>query len=250
MISDFVERKLAEVDDLAELKVTLVALRLLEQKVAPAASTTERELLAHPAIRDGLSFPAISLRPALQRAVARGTLLCAQVADEPRYFAADDASRRAVEALSVVAAPESVTNLAEAVLRLVAGEIERLEQIDAYAISGEDGIQIEEWLARGYTHEEIISATCLALRSPRGKHVPPRGVKEIGTALTAARRPAQRLLRYRCGQDGSTAGRDRQSARTAGTLADCAGVQRDACRSGDVWLARCSGWTEARVARP
>lgn len=186
MIGDFVERKLAEVDDLAELKVTLVTLRLLEQKVSPAASVTERELLAHPAIRDGLSFPAISLSPALQRAVARGALLCAQVGEEQRYFAADETSRRTVEALSTLASPDSMATQADAVLGLVAHEIERLELIDAYPISGDDRAQIEEWLARGYTHEEIMAAARLTLRSPRGKHVPPRGIKEIGAALTVA----------------------------------------------------------------
>jgi hypothetical protein len=184
MISEFIERQLAEVDDLAELKATLVALRLLEQKVSPTASVTERELMAHPAIRDGLSFPAISLRPALQRAVARGTLLSVELSDEPRYFANDEANRKVIEAMHALSAPSAGATRLDDALSAVTREIERLEMIDVYAVSDAGRGMVEEWLMRGYSQAEIAAATQLTLKSPRAKHLPPRGIAEIDTTLT------------------------------------------------------------------
>jgi hypothetical protein len=187
MISEFIERRLAEVDDLAELKVTLIALRLLEQKASPA-SVTERELLAQPAIRDGLSFPAISMRPALQRALARGTLLAAQIGDEaPRYFANDPAGRHAVDMLYEAIEPKEETGARiGAVMVEIVREIERWEQVDVYSVSHDDTALIETWLACGYSQDEIKTAIQLTLRAPRPRHLPARSVKDIGSALTAA----------------------------------------------------------------
>ncbi len=53
MLDDFITHHLQHVDDLTELKVSLVALRLLEQKAAGtlAPFVTERELMTHAAIR-------------------------------------------------------------------------------------------------------------------------------------------------------------------------------------------------------
>ncbi len=187
MLDDFIQHTLPHVDDLAELKVSLVALRLLEQKVSPAPSITERELMQQPAIRDGLSFAAISLRPALQRAVARGALLCAQVGDgEPRYFANDEAGRRAVDVLNAPAlgAP-SIHAHDDALLMMLAREIERLELIDAYAITDDDRALVDEWLARGYAEAEMLSAVQTALRQPRRKSAPARTLKECAAVLTA-----------------------------------------------------------------
>ena len=186
MLDDFIQHTLQHVDDLAELKVSLVALRLLEQKVSPAPSITERELMQQPAIRDGLSFAAISLRPALQRAVARGALLCAQVGEgEPRYFANDDAGRRAVDVLSapVLGAPSIQAH--DALLIALAKEIERLELIDAYAVTDDDRALVDEWLARGYAEAEMRSAVQAALREPRRKSAPARTLKECAGVLTA-----------------------------------------------------------------
>ena len=190
MLNDFIDHALSHADDLAELKVSLAALRLLEQKAlsVPAPFVTERELMTHPAVRDGLSFPAISLRPALQRAVARGTLLAAQIGDEaPRYFANDPAGRRAVDMLYEVIEhmEEKGARIGSVILEIVR-EIERLEQVDVYSMSHDDTAQIEEWLACGYNPDEIRVAIQLTLRSLRPRHLPPRGVKDINITLMAA----------------------------------------------------------------
>ena len=190
MLNDFIDHALAHADDLAELKVSLAALRLLDQKAlgVVAPFVTERELRMHPAVRDGLSFPAISLRPALQRAAARGTLLAAQIGDEaPRYFANDPAGRRTVDMLHQAMEPqEEMSGKVATSMRDVAREIERLEQIDIYAPLPDDALLVEEWVTCGYTPDEIKAAVQLTLRSPRSKHLPARGIKEITATLLAA----------------------------------------------------------------
>jgi hypothetical protein len=186
-IADFVERTLAQVDDLAELKVSLVALSLLEAKLSAVPFVTEGELMAHPAIRDGLSFASITLRPALQRAVARGTLLCADIGEgEPRYFVNDEAGRRAVQAIGTLAAQaEHRPSRSAQVLARVAAEIERLEAIEVYAYQPEDLPALEECLAQGYTEEEIIAAVRAALCLPRPKGTPPRTLRPCLETLTS-----------------------------------------------------------------
>jgi len=190
MIDDFIECQLAHADDLAELKVSLAALRLLEQKAQGVSVpfVTERELMAHPAVRDGLSFPAITLGLALQRAVARGTLLAAQIGDEaPRYFANDPAGRRAVDLLhQALEIPSEPASKIAAVMRTVAHEIERLEQIEVFASTQEDTLLVEEWLTCGYVLDEIMAAVQLTLRSPRAKHLPARGIKDVTVTLMAS----------------------------------------------------------------
>jgi len=166
-----------KVDDLAELKVSLVALALLDQKIAPAPFVTEDELMAHPAIFEGLSFPAIALRPALQRAVARGTLLCVEEGKR-RYFANDDAGRRAVEAITSATAqfagpPQPLLSF----LARVAREIERLEGIEVYQPAPDDLTLLEEFLARGYSEAEIIAGVNEALRDLRPPGAPPRTLR-------------------------------------------------------------------------
>jgi hypothetical protein len=186
-IADFIARALAQVDDLAELKVSLVALSLLEAKLSPMPFVTEGELMAHPAIRDGLSFASITLRPALQRAVARGTLLCADIGEgQLRYFANDEAGRRAVEAIATLATQTEVQpSPAARVLARVAAEIERLEAIEVYPPQPEDLPGLEECLAQGYAEEEIIAAVRAALRLPRPKGTPPRTLRLCLQALTS-----------------------------------------------------------------
>jgi hypothetical protein len=198
MLDDFIQHTLPQVDDLAELKVSVVALRLLEQKVSPAPSITERELMQQPAIRDGLSFAAISLRPALQRAVARGTLLCAQVGEgEPRYFVNDEAGRRAVEVLSEPALDgQHDAQKNDALLFVLTREIERLELIDAYDLCDEDRVMIDEWLARGYAEAEMLAAIQAALHEPRRKNAPHRSLKDCA-AMLIAKPPAEPTEYYR-----------------------------------------------------
>ncbi len=176
-IANFIAQTLAQVDDLAELKVSLVALALLDQKIAPAPFVTEDELMAHPAIFEGLSFPAIALRPALQRAVARGTLLCVEEGKR-RYFANDDAGRRAVEAITSATAqfagpPQPLLSF----LARVAREIERLEGIEVYQPEPDDLTLLEEFLARGYSEAEIIAGVNEALRDLRPPGAPPRTLR-------------------------------------------------------------------------
>jgi hypothetical protein len=195
-VADFITQTLAQVDDLAELKVSLVALALLDQKFAPAPFVTEDELMAHPAIHEGLSFPAISLRPALQRAVARGTLLCVEDGKR-RYFANDDAGRRAVEAIAnattqCASSPQPVLDL----LNRVGREIERLEGIEVYQPAPGDFALLEEFLARGYTEAEILAGVREALRELRAPGTPPRTLRYCLQQLEA-RPPAAPSGYYR-----------------------------------------------------
>jgi hypothetical protein len=188
MLSDFIQHTLAQVDDLNELKVSLVALQMLGQKQIEVASITERELLSHPAIRDGLKFPNITLKPALQLAVARGVLLCAEIADEPRYFLNNESSRRAVESLqnfvpSNLQTPTTPSTMKT--LSMVGREIERLELTEFYDPQLKDIEWIEEWLAQGYTQDEIVSAIRVALRAPRPKNTPSRTLIDCAGVLTA-----------------------------------------------------------------
>jgi len=60
MLDEFIQYTLAQIDDLAELKVSLVAMRLLELKNSESASTTQRELGQLPALRHHLTSRAIS----------------------------------------------------------------------------------------------------------------------------------------------------------------------------------------------
>ncbi|MEK7873901.1 MAG: primosomal replication protein N, partial [Chloroflexota bacterium] len=79
----FFSALLPEIDDLAELKVTLHVLWLLAHKPGSARSVAEDELLADRALMAGLaccgSDATAALRRGLERAVARGTLLRADV---------------------------------------------------------------------------------------------------------------------------------------------------------------------------
>ena len=88
MLDALIENTLAQIDDLAELKVTLVALWLIQRKGGGTASVDAAEVLAQPALRQGLSFaPDLAIDAALRRAVARGTFLTvrATAAAGPRY---------------------------------------------------------------------------------------------------------------------------------------------------------------------
>ena len=130
MLNDFIDTALTHIDDLAELKVTLVALRLLAMKSGESAWVSERELLAHPVIQS-LSFPDITLKLALQKAVARGSLLCAAPGGgEMRYFANTAHTRAMVTTINVSAYTPDPTNRPYDPIRR---EIERIELVEAYA---------------------------------------------------------------------------------------------------------------------
>ncbi|MEK7681833.1 MAG: DnaD domain protein [Chloroflexota bacterium] len=87
----FFSALLPEIDDLAELKVTLHVLWLLAHKPGSARSVAEDELLADRALMAGLaccgSDATAALRRGLERAVARGTLLRADVKKQGQAIA-------------------------------------------------------------------------------------------------------------------------------------------------------------------
>jgi hypothetical protein len=187
MLTDFIEKALAQIDDLAELKVTLVALRLLEAKQSQTASVTEREVLAHSVVQS-LSMPELTMRFALQKALSRGTLIElrfeAQVGEGVRYFANNEASRRIIEAIDATTHTgrgRSETSPYDA----VAKEIERLELVEAYALSSKDRALIDEWQAQGYTQAEMLATVREALKAPRPKNTPPRALSAIKAVLVA-----------------------------------------------------------------
>jgi hypothetical protein len=195
MLDDFIRHTLTQIDDLAELKVSLVALRLLELKGSETASVTANELATHPALRDGLGFaPQIALDAALQRAVARGTLLRTNALSlgEPRYFLNNESSRQTIEAVEMAEARRDAvrSNSAKLATRetliTVTREIEWLEAIDAYPVEPGDEQLVEEWLARGYTREEVLRGVRAALSAPRAKGTPPRSLESCVSLVTAA----------------------------------------------------------------
>jgi hypothetical protein len=186
MLSELIDTHLAQIDNLDELKVTLAAYALLARRQIDTASITERDLLAHPAVRDGLRLPAITLKPALMLACARGSLLAADIAGTAHYFASTPASRAAVSLLQRASQPEDPDATTARALSAVGREIERLEAIEFYPPEVDDPERIAEWLARGYTTEEIISAARKSLHAPRAKNVPHRTLNAVGTTLTAS----------------------------------------------------------------
>jgi DnaD/phage-associated family protein len=101
----FFSKLLPAIDDLAELKVTLHIFWLLHQKKGHLRYVSQRELEADGVLLGGLrgmgQEPEECLGQALERAVARGTLLrvTAQQGDERNdwYFMNTDAGRKAVE---------------------------------------------------------------------------------------------------------------------------------------------------------
>jgi hypothetical protein len=182
MLNDFIDKALAQIDDLAELKVTLVALHVLSTKGSATASVTERDLLAH-AVVQSLSMPELTLKFALQKALSRGTLLGATLGDVPRYFANNEASRSVLDAIEFGSAQVAVQP-DDAVQRAVRREIERLEAVEVLALSDADNALLDEWVAQGYTQAEILAAVRAALHEPRPKSAPPRRVNAIKKTLT------------------------------------------------------------------
>ncbi len=100
----FFSEVLPQVEDLAELKVTLHIFFALYQKKGYPRYVTYSELLGDPALMRGLgsddSQPQ-ALRRALDNAVKRGTILCLQLERNGEthelYFVNNDDGRRAVE---------------------------------------------------------------------------------------------------------------------------------------------------------
>ena len=108
-----------QIDDLAELKVTLLVLRRLAQMQSDAAPwITLAELQADPVVRVALGDAVDTrLTDALARATQRGTLLVAewQLADgtvELRYLANSPRGRAALRAMQRGVEPASATKMA------------------------------------------------------------------------------------------------------------------------------------------
>ena len=103
----FFSELLPEIDHLAELKVTLHIFFLLAQQKRQRPCLSGEELAGDQRLLDGLGSPAISaeeaLRDALERAVARGTLLRVTADHDagPRdwYFVNSEKGRQAVDDL-------------------------------------------------------------------------------------------------------------------------------------------------------
>ncbi|HEY7126895.1 MAG TPA: DnaD domain protein [Ktedonobacterales bacterium] len=106
---DFFTILLPEIEDHAELKVTLHLFWLLSRKIGEPRCASERELLADPILRRGLRRkgdprpPEERLRAGLERAVARGTLVQVHLRLDDElvgwYFFNTEESRRAVAEL-------------------------------------------------------------------------------------------------------------------------------------------------------
>jgi hypothetical protein len=186
MLTEFIDTQLAQIDTLDELKVILTVLRILERKQLPSASVTEVELLQHPAIRDGLRFPSITLKPALQLAVARGVLLEAIVASEPaRYFFNTPDAARVIAALATAQPDKQPVDVIGDVFLRVRRKIERLESIDAYRAAPDDQTRLAYWLALGYSSDEILAAIQSALLHPRAGGTPHRTLYHCEATLFA-----------------------------------------------------------------
>jgi len=101
----FFDELLPEIDHLAELKVTLHIFFLLSRQKGRRPCVSGHELARDQRLLDGLATPAISggetLRDALERAVARGTLLRVSVDRDDRqrdwYFVNSEKGRQAID---------------------------------------------------------------------------------------------------------------------------------------------------------
>lgn len=103
----FFSEVLPQLDDLAEIKVTLHIFWVLYQKRGYPRFVTHSELAADPALMRGMeahgSTPEV-LRQALTRAASRGTLLCSKLERDGEvhelYFINDDAGRKAADKIN------------------------------------------------------------------------------------------------------------------------------------------------------
>lgn len=199
MIDAFIAVNLASIDDLAELKVTLVALRLMEQRNSATAHVTFIELATHPALHDGLgAFARLSLEMALRKAIARGTLLASsEDFATARFFANSAPARALIEQLAATASGPTLnrSDSAEAMLRALVSVIERLEGVEVYAQQPDDAARVQEWLARGYTQQELLTAVQTAYRPFRSAGAPARALKHA-EAQVFAKPPAQPSTYY------------------------------------------------------
>lgn len=205
MLDEFIQSKLAAIDDLTELKVSIVAVRLLDQKQNESASISASELQQLDSLKEGLGFaPELALESALKRAVMRGTLLVCSVPslDEHRYFLNTPAGRSAIDAIELAeqhygsAAVKPVTGGISDTVNRISREIERLEMVEAYPVAQDDLALIEEWLARGYSSDEILQQVRQFFIKPRPKGTAVRTLRQSDVVVTA-QPPAQPSSYYK-----------------------------------------------------
>lgn len=95
---------MAEIKDIAELKVTLYVVQSIYHKKGYPRFVTFSELASDPVLLDGLEdgvkAPAESLRRAVDRAVERGTLLRTTAGTQELLVVNDEAGRRALPRLA------------------------------------------------------------------------------------------------------------------------------------------------------
>jgi DNA replication protein len=103
----FFSEVLPQIDDIAEIKVTLHILWVLYQKRGYPRYVTYNELTSNPMLMKGLEGGGSTseiLRQALNQAVSRGTLLCSKLERDNEihelYFINDDAGRKTVEKIN------------------------------------------------------------------------------------------------------------------------------------------------------
>lgn len=89
---------LSVIDDLAELKITLFAIRALANKEGTYRWLTRRELEADQGLLSALGG-STALSAGLDRAVSRGTLLLVRIDDRDVYFLNSPRGRAAIDAL-------------------------------------------------------------------------------------------------------------------------------------------------------
>jgi DnaD/phage-associated family protein len=99
----FFSELLPDIDHLGELKVTLHTFWLLTRKKGERPYVSDRELAADQRLLNGLASPGMSpeqaLRDALERTVARRTLLKVTVGEQDWYFVNSEKGRQAVDDL-------------------------------------------------------------------------------------------------------------------------------------------------------
>ncbi|MCS6772510.1 MAG: hypothetical protein NZ693_00130 [Thermoflexales bacterium] len=177
LIEDFIIRFLPEVDDLTEAKVTLAALHLLSQKPSAAPFVTEAEVQRHPLVQEGVSFPALSVKPSLQRAVQRGALVCAQVGEQACFFPNTPSGNQAAEQLAGANGDSLTATLRldlERAVEALRQRVAELELAEDYVPTPAEVELVEEWLADGYVLEELLDRIQTALLDPRPANLPPR----------------------------------------------------------------------------
>lgn len=170
------DTRLAQVDDLSELKVTLVALRLLERKQSDAPFITAKEMEAHPALREAFGkMLSLRVEMALRSALERETFVSVTFSseDKRRYYANTQTNREMVKALQeTINSSDTKTDtisreLLDEIKKSVYAELARLESVEIYPADFNDEVLVAKWVDWGYTSDEIMGSLQGVLQKPR-----------------------------------------------------------------------------------